>query len=500
MAALDARTVATGIPALSLMERAGKAITETILSVNPTNIKRDSYCVLCGPGNNGGDGFVIARHLLKKGLQTHVFFPAYDKLSEECQKQVALYLEAGGTIVSSDVLENLRKALKNSRVVIDALLGIGQRSAPRGLVGELLGVVSSTPAPRGGRFSVAVDLPTGVNSDTGEVYAGAFRADMTVTVELAKRGMVQYPAREYCGNICAISIGLDCGGSTEYSVYDGSLRKPLSQRRPNTHKGMYGNVLVVGGSSDMPGAPILSSISALRSGAGIVRQAVLANSTETNPWPEILLARVSSRDFFQEASLQELETPLSNASCVVVGPGIGLRRETRSFVTVLCDYCAHNNLPVVIDADALTLIEGRVNEEKVLFPSAIITPHPGEMSRLLRIPTAEVERDRYSAASSALERTGAIVVLKGSATVIRTHEEGFVNLTGNPFMATAGSGDVLSGLIAGLVAQGVAPAVAAPLSVWIHGKAGDLAHAQTRGPIIASDIAAHIPAAMAVCV
>lgn len=499
MAKCDARTIATGIPSQTLMERAGKAMFERLTTLVDLEEKRNIVTVLCGPGNNGGDGFVIARHLLKRGVPIQLFFPAYDKLSSDCRIQAELFTQAGGKVFSEFDPEILKKALRNSRVLVDALLGTGQRQGPRGVIAEILSVVSEDARDSSRRLDVSVDVPTGIDADSGEAYDIAFRAHVTITVELIKRGMVQYPAREFCGDIHAILIGIDLGAPTEFSYFDATRDKPLPRRATDAHKGRFGRVLVIGGSESMPGAPRLSAISALRAGAGLVHVALLESVDAATQPAELLISRVSSKTHFEESALSELEPSLAQADCVVVGPGIGLHADTRSFVTVLCDYCTHNNLPVVIDADALTLIEERINERGVTFPSAVLTPHPGEMARLLRTDNAAVQRDRYSAAKEMEQRSKSIIVLKGAATVIRARGEGFVNPTGNPFMATAGSGDVLSGVIAALIAQGVPPVRATPTGVWAHGKAGDLAHERLRGPIIASDIIDALPEALSRC-
>ncbi|MBN8548045.1 MAG: NAD(P)H-hydrate dehydratase [Deltaproteobacteria bacterium] len=502
MARCDARTIATGITSQALMERAGKAMFDRLATLVSFTEKRNIITILCGPGNNGGDGFVLARHLRNAGVPLQVFFPTYSKLSADCQTQAGLFVKEGGRILSDHSRDTIRKALRNSRVLVDALLGTGQRQAPRGAVEEILSAISEESpelVDSSERLNVAIDVPTGIDADSGEAYNNAFRAHVTLTVELLKRGMVQYPAREFCGDIHALMIGIDCGSPVEFSYYDGARERPLPRRAVDAHKGKFGRVLVLGGSETMPGAPRLAAISALRAGAGLVRVALLSSVDPATQPAELLISRVSSKSHFEESALAELETDLEQADCVVIGPGIGLHADTRSFVTVLCDYCTHNNLPVVVDADALTLLDEHLNDRGAQFPSAVFTPHPGEMARLMRTDVASIQRDRYSAAKDLEARSKAIVVLKGASTVIRARGEGFVNPTGNPFMATAGSGDVLAGAIAALIGQGVPPARATPTAVWAHGKAGDLAHERRHGPIIASDIIEAIPEALSRC-
>lgn len=497
MASCDASTIASGISSAILVERAGKAVFERLVSRLGLHPSRDTIAILCGPGNNGADGLVVGRLLLLEGFAVHLIFPEYSKLSEDCQAQSEKFLQAGGKFIR-DEPEKIALALRRARVIVDALLGTGQREAPRGAVQSLLAVLQDE-LPGGPRTFVALDLPTGVNADTGEVFFPCFRAELTICIELVKRGMLQYPARSNCGDIEVVSIGIDCGLPVAFEAFDGAFFRPIPQRRPDAHKGSFGSVLIIGGSASMPGAPVLASQAALRSGAGLVRKAQLSSMGKENSHPELILVPLRADSHFNERSLAELETELLRADCIVLGPGVGLHHETAEFVQVLCDFCSHNLLPVVIDADAITLIAPSVLKGKARFPSAVLTPHPGEMGRLLGRQTPEVQADRFSAVLELHEKTGATVVLKGAASVVKTAERGFVNLSGNPFMATAGSGDVLCGVLATLLAQSLPPEVAVPCAVWAHGKAGDIAHQKNGGPIIASDIIAALPESLALC-
>ncbi len=498
MAAYDQATIASGITSEALVSRAGKALFSKISDLLRDQFTSLGVTILCGPGNNGADGLVVARHLVEAGKPVYVFAPEYTNLSSDAASQMKLLIASGGKILRPDSAR-IRAALERSKVVVDAILGTGQRSAPEGMVAELLTAYLSESERPGKRSTVALDIPTGVNAATGEVYNPAFRADITVTVELVKRGMVQFPAREYCGAIHAVSIGIDCAGPSEYAAFDGAREKLIPARRGDAHKGSFGRVVVVGGSSAMPGAPTLAAFAALRCGAGLVRKAELAGALSEGEHPELLLRPVSATTHFQPATLAELEPDLAEADSVIVGPGIGLHQETGAFVVKLCEFCAHNDLPLVIDADALTLLKENIEQGKVSLASAILTPHPGEAARLLSVSTVEVQRDRYAAAKALQEKTQGVVVLKGAGTISRTWGLGYVNINGNPFMATAGSGDVLSGVIAALAALKLPLHEAAACAAWVHGKAGDIAHAKLKGPIVASDITLALPEALSEC-
>lgn len=498
MAAYDERTIASGITSAALVERAGKAVADKLDDLFDDKLSSGAITFLCGPGNNGADGLVAARHLLAAGKNVHVFMPDFAKLSADCEAQRLNFTAAGGKMVRPEAA-TMRAALQRSKVTVDAVLGTGQESSPRGLVAELLSLYHAESPRLAKRICVSVDVPTGVNSSTGEVYEGAFRADTTIAIELVKRGMLQFPAREQCGDIHCVSIGIDCGPPCEYQAFDGARAKLLPPRRGDSHKGNFGRVLVIGGSSAMPGAPTLAAFSALRSGAGLVRKAELSGGSVEHEHPELLLRQVSARDHFEEGSLAELEADLTEADCVVIGPGLGLHRDTATFVHVLCDYCSHNTIPVVVDADALTLIQEPINKKRLDLPSAVLTPHPGEAARLLGCSVAEVQRDRYQSALVLHQRTQGVVILKGASSVIRGSEMGFVNTTGNPFMATAGSGDVLCGVVASLCALKLPLLESAACAAWIHGRAGDIAHARLQGPIVASDIIQCVPQALSEC-
>lgn len=510
MSGFDAQTIGGGVPALTLMERAGRAVVKHVESLlRGASGGSSSPVILCGPGNNGGDGLVVGRLLLERGAAPSVFVASAKNYSSEFIAQAEMFLQKGGEIHCigdcSGVPEvtpvspgEVITRLERAGVVVDALLGTGQRDQPRGGVVELMHCVASV-RERSSFSVIAVDLPSGVNGDTGEVYQEHIAADRTVCIEMLKRGMVQFPARTVCGVINVEPIGLECG-EVEYSLITHSTLSGLESRRSDTHKGTYGRILVIGGCAAMPGAPALTALGALRAGAGLVVKAQLEGVQSVGDQAEVMLALLSNEEgCYSPAHLSELGAELSACDCVAVGPGLGKEKLTLSFLRDLLGDLAERALPVVVDADALNIISdtGGLTSYREFLSRAVLTPHPGEASRLLGIELKEVQRDRYLSARRLAEESGSVVVLKGTSSVLYHGQKGGVNSSGNAYMATGGSGDVLTGIIAALIGQGFSTWEATRYGVYLHGRAGDINYQHRQGPMIASDIAARIPEAWA---
>lgn len=502
MAGYDARTISAGVSSLELMERAGRRIFDVISERRP-----EGPCViLCGPGNNGGDGLVIARLLIEAGRSAIAVTVSSGRYSPEFLSQSArlentkkgafwrLSGSAPDLAFAREISDaDLSRTIAESAVLVDAVLGTGQREAPRGEIARIVRLASEAePA-----WTVAVDTPTGINPDTGESYSPGLDADLTVSVQLVKRGLLQEPARSRCGEIVAVDIGISCVPVSEISLVSPSLLPDILSRRRAAHKGDHGHVLVIAGSGAMPGAAALAALGALRSGAGLVTMTRHDGASGTSIPPEVMIARMSGdRGFFEPRHAGELLPHIERATALAVGPGIGQAPETRLFLDMIVEAASSLGRPVVIDADALNLLSPLTGG--AMGPSPfVLTPHPGEAARLLGVETREIQRDRYGAARRIYEISGATVVLKGAGTVIYGSSGGLLNLTGNPFMACGGTGDVLTGIIAALLAQRLAPIEAASLGAHAHGLAGDLASAASGGLIVASDIATHLPAAYA---
>ena len=525
MAALDASAIAamshlfkpgSAQPGLVLMERAGKATAQFLRKHYRTQLLASGAVILCGPGNNGGDGLVIARYLRAWGfMRVQVVVCAAERYSADFLAQLSrlkpsrlpVRVFAASDAISPGVLGTtafvpcseggLRQMLAKTSLVVDALLGTGQKSPPQGNVGAAIQVLEGVIAPGSSNIHcVAVDIPSGMNAQTGEVYSPHVTAQATVSMELIKRGMLQYPGRSICGEMVAVGIGIEPTAKVPIQWKLTVAQEIWVPRRlPASHKGDNGHVYVVAGSTDMPGAALLASRAAARAGAGLVTTLRFKSQLTAAIPPEILQHVLSEGNL--EANLAAVLERMRRASCTVLGPGIGVGPEAISFVQKLLEASTKEKLPMVLDADALTILAKLLKQGmKLDLSSAILTPHPGEMGRLLDLPTAEVQRDRYAAAEQLHALSCAVVVLKGASTVVFSKSAGFVNPTGNPGMATGGSGDVLCGVIAALVAQKCSLCDAARSGVYLHGLAGDLAQNGRSVALMAGDIIDRIPDAV----
>lgn len=514
MARFDAKTIAAGVPSLTLMDRAGAKIFESIMEISKEALRDNStVVVLCGPGNNGGDGFVIARQLFERGIKVSVFCAGAGQYSAEflaqakrlSEEKIPVHVFPGATDRESGFCaavagkSELQAAIAVAAMVVDALLGTGQKEAPRGAVKEIIEAVNSVHPP----LIVSVDIPSGVNGDSGEAFSPHISASYTVCIELIKRGMLQYPARDCCGEIHTVSIGIACADPVEFSIVSTDNIPRLQERRLASHKGNHGHVAVIGGNLNMPGAPALASLAALKAGAGLVTKAHLDGMSHEGLAPEVMLAMVAQEGgSFGQSSKLELADLVSKATCAVIGPGIGRHSDTGELLNEIIEHARSIGKPLVIDADALNLIAvSRAQGQKMSLPGCVITPHPGEAAALLGTTTAEIQRNRYIAAKRLADEFSCVAVLKGAATIVYSANNGVVNTTGNPFMATAGSGDVLAGVIAGIAAQGFTSRTlslfeSTVLGVYVHGLAGDIVHKSSGGPLIASDLAHAVPQAL----
>ncbi len=488
-----------GIPSVVLMENAGLAVV-AVVTRRLGDLRGRTLTLLCGKGNNGGDGFVIARHLHHRGARVLPFLavPLAD-LSGDARLQAQIAANIGLPVREVTTAGDVRAALAESDLVVDALLGTGTRGEVAGLLGELIDALNAC-----GRPVVAVDVPSGLDVDGGHACGRCVRAAETVTFGVLKRGLVLYPGAEYAGAVSVAGISIPPEAVSAEGIAVTFVEAPeaaalLPRRDAWAHKGSAGNVLVVGGSAGMTGAAAMASLSALRAGGGLVRLAVPqslndileAKVTEVMTVP---VAETPERSF-APAGLEDVLPLAEQSTCAALGPGLGRHPDTvRGFQELL----PRLSIPMVIDADGLNALAERPEVFGGLQAPAVITPHPGEMSRLLGRSTTEVQAARIECAQEAARRFGVVAVLKGARTVVAAPEGSvFINSTGNPGMASAGMGDVLTGAIAGLIAQGLRPLDAAILGVFVHGLAGDLAAAE-RGAtgILATDVQERLPAAL----
>jgi len=514
MRRLDRATIERDlVPGVTLMERAGLGVAEAVeRHYGPTLGFR--VLVLCGTGNNGGDGFVAARELKLRGAEVHAGILGDPGRVRGDARAHLERLEAAGIepvpVRDEAALERLLASRDRFDFALDALLGTGARGVPEGIIAA--GVQAMRDLDDAGTHVIAVDLPTGVNSDTGEIARRAVRADLTVTFGCPKRGHWLYPARAFVGALDVVDIGLarafaaddDPGRWTEIpSAQDMAALAP--RRSPRAHKGSVGRVLVIGGSAGLIGAVALAARGAARAGAGYVIAAApasLADVLAIKLTEEMARAMPEGRTrALGLAALGQLLEHAERADVVTLGSGMSRDLEAGDLVRRLA---AGIEKPVVIDADGLNAFAGRSVEigrppgAGAGTPGRILTPHIGEMARLTGADPRAIELYRIDVAREWAATWNAVVVLKGAPTV--TADPGghaTVNPTGNPGLATAGTGDVLCGVIAALVGQGLAPYDAARLGVYAHGMAGDLAAAALgQQGMCAGDVIEELPHAL----
>lgn len=473
MRELDRTTIETlGIPGRVLMETAGRAVADCART-----LKRGSgpVVVVCGTGNNGGDGYVAARALFAEGHRVQVWIVGERRKIKGDAAGALTTLERAGEASIHDAvdtfgLQRLAHALDDASVVVDALLGTGTRGPVRGGAAEAIRAINSASRP-----VVAVDIPSGVDSDTGQVLGRAVQALATVTFAFAKRGHYLHPGAQYRGILRVVDIGiprrlLDAHAPSVEVVTpeDGPALFPPRPR--DAHKGTFGRVVVAAGSPTMPGAAGLVLAGALRSGVGLVNWAtdeVTVQRLPSRP-PEVMLRLRSAAE--DEAWTREA---LAGASALVVGPGWGSEATRR---TELEAWLRSSSVPVCLDADALNLLA----KDPVLWGERrspwVVTPHPREIARLLETNVATVQGDRFVAALELARARDCVVVLKGAGTVVAEPDgSAAIVAAGGPGLASGGTGDVLAGVIGGLLAQGWNPADAARRGVLLHGCAGEAA-------------------------
>lgn len=515
----DSATIGAGVSALELMERAGRAIFEEVCKRKGER----KVVVVCGTGNNGGDGLVVSRLLKQAGHHPMTLVCAVGNRSPEFVIQLEKLHQVGGEAIIGNarlLLDALTRSGPDT-LVVDALLGTGQSGAARGEVAELISTVNQFRSTNVNSRVLAVDLPSGIDSSSGELFRPCIKADWSVAIEALKRGMVQQPAAGACGEIVVRPIGISFPIKPKFSLAEqGSVIK-IPVRPKDAHKGSFGRVVIVAGSDEMSGAAYLAALAALRVGAGLVEAADFGGGRTFAPEVITISCQAGSKDgeLFSAQSKQNLQEAILRSECLVIGPGLfGNVAANRSASTSnhlgateileLIRVAARIQIPMIIDADGLSAVKLLGTEQRAELGVAdlsatIITPHPGEAARLLDSSILEVQRDRYRSAEDLANLTGGVAILKGHSTVVCDQSSGFVNTTGNPFMATAGSGDVLAGILGGLAAQKWWRArysllEVATLGVFLHGLAGDIAASQQGAPLIASDIIGAIPAAYGV--
>lgn len=482
MKAADSYTIRQlGIPSLELMERAALSCVKVMEQRQFRKV-----LIVCGSGNNGGDGFAIGRILLEKGINvTMVFAGHMESRTEETTCQMEGFLQAGGRICDTFEMDEYD-------VVVDALFGIGLSRNITGSYLELLEKMNEL----GGR-KLAVDIPSGISASTGRVMGMAFRADVTVTFQEMKLGLCLFPGCEYAGEVVVSDIGIDSSSVIEdvgtcYTINQRDAAGMLPKRPADSHKGTYGKLLLIAGSKGMAGAAYLSAYAAYRSGAGLV-QIYTAEENRCILQQLIPEAIITAYDSYNEAELKRM---LSWADVICVGPGIGISNTSQSILNTVLN---HRENPCIIDADGLNILAGHPEWMELLKEGDyVLTPHIKELSRLTGQTVGDVKRNRRNVMDSVTDRYQVTLVQKDSRTFVGGYgRKTYINRTGSAAMAKAGAGDVLAGIISGLRAQGKDSFDSAVLGVYLHGLAGDLAKEQLGSySVLARELADGIASAM----
>jgi NAD(P)H-hydrate epimerase len=493
----DRRTIEDiGIPSLVLMENAGRQVVAAIEAVHSDLVER-KVAVLCGRGNNGGDGFVVARTLMQRGIDVSVFvIGRVGEVRGDARINLEILGRLGITVVEiadSQAWDLHFTEISDCTLIVDAIFGTGLNAPLSGLLETVVADVNGAGIP-----VVAIDLPSGLSADTHDPIGDSIEAGMTVTLAAPKISLVLPPAETRAGDIVIADIGIPSDviasleGPEVHLMTRGGMRELVGPRMPDSHKGDYGRVLIVAGSRGKTGAAQLAAVGALRSGAGLVTVATPACCLPivAAMAPEYMTEPIEEHDGLDPAAVDRI---LDLARDVVaIGPGLGQAAGTREFIRALVDRAT---MPLVIDADGLNAFAGdpdRLSGREGR--DVIITPHPGEMARLVGMSTDEVQASRLEIARNFAAAHRIYVVLKGHRTLIATPDaKVFINPTGNAGMATGGTGDVLTGMIAAWLAQLLDAEAACQLAVYLHGLAGDLSEAdEGEVSMTASDLAAHI--------
>lgn len=468
------------MPGILLMDNAAQAVAEAVHEAL-TALEGERVVIFCGGGNNGGDGLGAARWLQSYGVSVRAFVvgAALDAVQGDAAMELAMFTKAGGRVEALSTEDDwvlAELAASKADVLVDALLGTGFHGELEGDVLRACELLNKSE-----KYILAVDVPTGVNADNGAVSENAVRADHTVTMALVKTGLLLYPGREYCGDIELADISMPVKlveeyKSDKYRLTDEIVRELLPLRKANAHKGDAGRVVICAGSPGYTGAAALASDAAVKAGAGLVSLYTPLSSRDvlaiklTEVMVHGLLERMPG--ILGGGAASDVASSAEAADVLAIGPGLGTSESTQEAVRTILQKIT---TPVVIDADALTALAGHTEILAAMQAQKVLTPHPGEMARLTGLEIAEIEADRINVAKKYAEQWQAIVVLKGAPTVIGCpNGTVYVNSTGNSSLATGGSGDVLTGIIAGLAAQEISLQEAAICGVYLHGLAAEL--------------------------
>jgi NAD(P)H-hydrate epimerase len=504
MRELDRRTIEEfGISGEILMQRAGLGVAEAAMHFAAASKQEPLVQIFAGKGNNGGDAFVAAYCISRMGCEVEVLFAGDSAaVSGDALTHLNRMREEGIELRELATADEWNELLAMPQlagtVLIDGLLGTGITGSARGPVASAIDVIN--------RFSrhapvVAIDIPSGMNADTGIAEGSCVIADLTVTMAMPKRGLLEPCALDYVGRLEVIDIGIPEELSAEIDspvelITESDIEKLFARRRGTTHKGSYGHALIIGGSPGYAGAVAMAAMAALRSGTGLVSMLVpeTVAATVAGLVPEAMVhaGKTNPAGSLAHDAIDGWGHDIRLFSSILIGPGMTKHSDGEALVRQVA---ALRDTTVVMDADALNILSDIPGILTGSHENIILTPHPGEMARLLKSDSASVQNDRFTAAIKAVEKFGTTIVLKGAGSIVAQNDKPLhINMTGNPGMATGGMGDVLAGLMTGLAAQGLSPFDAARAAVYVHGRAGDSAVLEgSQHSLISTDIIKELP-------
>ncbi|MEW9095559.1 MAG: NAD(P)H-hydrate dehydratase [Clostridiaceae bacterium] len=452
-----------GIPGIVLMENAAIKVIKNI----PLE-KFNNFVVVCGKGNNGGDGFAVCRHLYSLGKKVDIFLIGEEKnMSEDCHINYSILKNMGlriHTINNIEDINNLRETLKRSHMTIDSIFGTGLNSKVKDIYSTVISVINENSS-----YILSIDIPSGLDSNNGKVLGNCIRANKTVTFQLYKRGFLNYEIHNLLGDLIVEDIGIpefieDKFHQKEFILDKDMVKSKIRIRDKYSHKGDYGRVAIIAGSKGYTGAAYICTEGAVKSGSGLVTLCTREDILESlaSKVSEAMLVSIEDEKSFNEM--------IKKSNSIAIGPGMGNSEDT---FKILVNVMQNADCPVVIDADGLNVLKNNINILKEKKSNLILTPHLGEMARLINKPIDYIKENRIEIAKDFAEKHGVVLLLKGYYTLITDGESLIVNSTGNSAMASGGMGDCLTGIIASLLAQGYSPLRAAALGAYIHGYCGD---------------------------
>ncbi|MCK5587347.1 MAG: NAD(P)H-hydrate dehydratase [Candidatus Lokiarchaeota archaeon] len=496
MTIVDMNTAYLGVPTILLMENAGRGITDAILENYPETIAGKKVVLFAGLGNNGGDGLVAIRHLSDYGCKSLVVLlgkperirSELARTNWEALQKLPLSVKLS-SLKDSSQFKELKKEIMTADILIDGILGTGIKGTIREPIASAIKFINSASEKA---FIAAIDVPTGLDPGTGKTQRPTVKANITVTFHRTKPGLILKKNAKYTGKVLVKKIGIPW--DAEYVAGPGDLANVIKQRSPHSYKGNYGRILVVGGGKYYTGAPALSGVSALRTGADlvfVVTPSKIANSIRSFS-PDLIVREIPG-DVLSEEGMSVIEEMLDQTTCLVIGPGLGLEKETMSTVLKILETVKVKKVPTLVDADGLkamsqqpTILEG---------VPAVLTPHAGEYKILTgkQLPAPEKIEKRMDEVMETAKELGVTILLKAHTDVISDGIHVKINRTGNPGMAVGGTGDVLTGIVGAFLSWGVSPFRAAVSGAFVNGVAGDLACVEKGYQLLASDLIEKIP-------